>query len=246
MSYFYDYYPDPKNYKFIIKNDKGKVISKGRKENKIMMEKQKAGTKIYVYAIDQWGNKSKTETVEIKDGVPPKFKLNNKTIYNSTNKITGTGEPKAKVEAWVIYDKKTKTATYSGINKKIGETIIDSKGKFEMKIPKRPAGQKFRVIVYDKELNASYSPLKTIKDNIPPAVPKVKSITSKSTKLTGTSEKNSIIYVYNKNKFIGNGTTNTNGQFFVKIPKLKKGTKLLVSAMDDVGNESKARTVVVK
>lgn len=87
--------PTASYYKYTIKNQSGKVISKetvyDRKKGrmKIKMEKQPEGSYVYITAKDKWGNESRPSKVLIRDGVPPKISLNSKNIYNSTTKISG-------------------------------------------------------------------------------------------------------------------------------------------------------------
>lgn len=249
MNYFIlnhvKYKSKEKLYTFYIEDESGKIISKNvvydkkSKEYRLMMEKQRAGSKIYIYAKDQWGNKSKKAVVTVRDGVPPKIKLDSKKIYNSTTKITGTGEPGATVHVRT-YDKDTTR------RREIGKSKINSKGRFEVKIKKQKVGLEVSVTASDKSDNFSPQIAMTVKDNIPPSAPKVNNINYKSTKLSGISEKNSMVYVYKNNKLIGQNKTNLYSKFFIKIPTQKKRTLLLVTAMDESGNESKYSKVYVK
>ncbi|MGG3190610.1 Ig-like domain-containing protein [Priestia megaterium] len=78
-----------------------------------------------------------------------------------------------------------------------------------------------------------------------PDKPKVDAISDQSTVVTGTSEVSAEISIKVGTKLIGSGTVDRSGKFQVTISKQKDGSKLLVTAKDSLGNESKITEITV-
>lgn len=78
-----------------------------------------------------------------------------------------------------------------------------------------------------------------------PKVPSVNKVTKNTTTVTGTTEANATVYIYNGNKLLGKAVANSKGIYKVKIKAQKTGTPLNVVAQDDSGNKSKATAVKV-
>ncbi|MGP7816629.1 Ig-like domain-containing protein [Niallia sp. 01092] len=82
-------------------------------------------------------------------------------------------------------------------------------------------------------------PLTTDKDVTAPAPPQVNKTTNKSTEVTGQTEAGSTIVIKNdQNEQLGTDTAKNTGEFSVAIPKLKPGTKIIVTATDSANNTS--------
>ncbi|WP_449402599.1 Ig-like domain-containing protein [Exiguobacterium artemiae] len=107
----------------------------------IKIVKQKAGTKLTVYAVDASGNHSKSKQVTVLDRTPPATPIVNK-ITNTSKMISGKAESNAKV--FVYYN-----------SKKIAEGNADSKGNFKVKIKAQKKGSVLKVYAQDKSSNRS-------------------------------------------------------------------------------------------
>jgi hypothetical protein len=75
-------------------------------------------------------------------------------------------------------------------------------------------------------------------DDIPPAPPKVATVTDHDSTVKGSTEGNAQIKIMVGTTLIGSGWADSSGQFSVTIPKQKGGTTIMVIARDLVGNES--------
>ncbi|MBS4177648.1 Ig-like domain-containing protein [Lederbergia citrea] len=158
--------------------------------------------------------------------LPPKVN----TVTNLSKVVKGTAEAGAKIT--VKAGKKTFTST------------TKSNGGFEVKI----STQKADTVLYvtaGNSLGSSAAVKVKVKDVIPPAPPKVKTVTSRDSNVKGTSEPGATIKVKAGSKTF-KGTVNKNKTFTVKISKQKAGTILAITATDKAGNVSKARKIVVK
>ncbi|MCM3216766.1 Ig-like domain-containing protein [Niallia taxi] len=170
-----------------------------------------------------------------KDSTPPdKPKVNSmNSISDQTTSITGITEPNARV---YVYDDDNNTKWVKA----------DKKGNFKIAISKLKAGTNLYVRAVDTSGNESKSTVIIVKDKTAPPAPKVDKITPKTTKVTGKAETGVNLVVKSGNKSIGKGTTDSKGNFKVKIPRQKDKTKLLVYAVDTSNNTSKATTIYVK
>ena len=84
-----------------------------------------------------------------------------------------------------------------------------------------------------------------LKDTKAPERPSVNPVSTKDTRINGTSEDGAAIAVKNGNKTLAAARTDKNGRFSAAIPKQQAGTKLTVTAEDRAGNVSKAARVTV-
>ncbi|MFJ8261897.1 alkaline phosphatase PhoX [Rummeliibacillus sp. NPDC094406] len=82
-------------------------------------------------------------------------------------------------------------------------------------------------------------------DFAPPKTPTVKKVTQKTTSVTGKTEANATVFIYNGNKLLGKTVANSKGDYKVKIKALKKGTTLKVVAQDQAGNKSNSTAIKV-
>ena len=107
----------------------------------IRIAKQKAGTRISVYARDLAGNISTARTVKVVDKIPPGTPVVNKVTYK-TKTITGKAERGAAVYL------------YKG-SRQIGKGTAASNGKFKINIPSQRKGTVLKVFAKDKAGNKS-------------------------------------------------------------------------------------------
>ncbi|MEC2056102.1 Ig-like domain-containing protein [Peribacillus psychrosaccharolyticus] len=82
-----------------------------------------------------------------------------------------------------------------------------------------------------------FSPLDNSTDTTAPNRPKVNQIDDNDTRVTGTAESNSHIWIQAEDDWIGNITTDSKGKFSIKIPRQKAGTHIAVCAIDEAGNQ---------
>jgi cell wall-associated protease len=215
---------------------KGKLIGKGTADKSgkfaIKIKKQKANTIVSVTAADGAKNTSKPATVKVVDNTPPPIPTITGTISNKSDKITGNAEANS-------------TVTAKAGKKKLGSAVADKKGKYTIKIKKQKENTKISVTATDKAKNISKAKTITVADKIAPAKPKVNTITTKTTKVTGTAEKNATIIIKRNNKVLAEGKTNKKGAFSIKIKKQKEKTSLTITAKDTSGNVSKSVIKVV-
>ncbi|WP_285767532.1 Ig-like domain-containing protein [Peribacillus sp. SI8-4] len=100
-----------------------------------------------------------------------------------------------------------------------------------------------RVLVDDYYIHLERLPQIDVKS---PPVPKVNNVDNTSTSVTGEAEAGSTITIKAGEKELGTGVALDNETFSVKIDAQKEGTKLSVTATDNAGNKSEAKTVIVK
>ncbi|WP_340373548.1 Ig-like domain-containing protein [Peribacillus sp. FSL E2-0218] len=167
------------------------------------------------------------------ENTPPEHPIVDR-ITNRDTFIQGEGEKNATINVYTEY------------NYFVGNTKIDSNGKFKMPIQPIKEGTQLVIIATDEWFNKSNPSLVIVEDVISPNIPTVNEVTDKSTSMTGSAEAGSSITIKAGTTVIGSGTSNTEGEYKVTIPKQKAGTKLLVTATDDEGNSSEVKEVTVK
>ena len=215
----------------------GKSIGNGKANSStgkysIKITKKKAGTKIILKAKDAAGNYSSGKTMTVIDKTPPSLPKVN-TIDDNDTLITGTAEKGSRVYAYV-----------SG--KSIGNAKASSTGKYSIKITKKKAGTKIVLKAKDAAGNYSSGKPMTVIDKTPPAAPRVNKVTSKTTKVTGTAEKNATVKIYRGSTHLKTATVNSKGRYTLSIKAQKKGKVLSVYAYDKAKNKSKVTKVTVK
>jgi hypothetical protein len=123
------------------------------------------------------------------------------------------------------------------------KTVANQNGKFLISIPKQSAGTLIEISTRNsfgtKIINT------TVLDITAPLVPLVNKVTSKSTAITGKSEKGAIIFVYKGQNRIGSAFVDKNGDFKVYIKPQLKGTLLTIYAKDKAGNQSSNKNIKV-
>ncbi|WP_033827594.1 Ig-like domain-containing protein [Bacillus andreraoultii] len=120
------------------KTYKGTSDSKG--QYKITIPKQKAGTKISVYAKNNYGS-SKQKTINVLDRIAPSVPTV-KSVSHSSKYITGKAEKSSTVTAYVG-------------NKKLGSAKADKNGNYKIKISKQKIGTNIKVRAVDASNNKS-------------------------------------------------------------------------------------------
>lgn len=154
-------------------------------------------------------------------------------ILDTQSKITGSAKKGSTIE--VLKGKKT-----------LGKTTASANGTFSVTIPVQTAEQRLTVNISDSSKLAVTSIKVFVKKGETPKVPTVKAVSDKDTYVTGKAQAGMTIAIKNSaKKVISKGSTDSKGNFKVKISKQKAGTKLSVTAVDVAKRESKAVTVTV-
>lgn len=109
---------------------------------------------------------------------------------------------------------------------------------FDIPIPLQKAGTYLTIIVTDEDGNTSHVVELYVNDETPPPAPKVNRVTSASTEITGTSEPNSWVIVWEDFEEIGFTLADGYGNFSIEIDPLPVGTELYLEAWDEVENAS--------
>jgi len=198
---------------------------------KVTIAKQKAGTKLVVYAEDAAGNKSGETTVTVIDKTAPAAPKVNE-VSDASTAVTGTTEAGAKV------------TVKSGSNI-LGMAKADNNGAFKVTIAKQKAGTKLVVYAEDAAGHKSGETTVTVIDKTAPAAPKVNKVSDASTAVTGTTEAGAKVTVKSGSNVLGTAKADNTGAFKVSIAKQKAGTKLVVYAEDAAGHKSGETTVTV-
>lgn len=199
----------------------------------ITIPKQKAGTKLAITATDGAKNTSTATSVTVLDKTAPGTPRVNGIISDKSVQVTGRAEANATIFIKVN-------------NKQLAKGTANKKGSYSITIKKQKAGTKLAITAKDKTGNTSKAKTITVADKTAPAAPKINTVTTNSTKVTGTAEANADIVIKVKNKQLAKGTANSKGTFSIKIKKQKANTILSVTAKDKANNTSKAtkKTVV--
>jgi len=191
--------------------------------------KQQAGTMLHVLVKGQGGYSTYTKVYVQSDKAPEAAKVNE--LSDGDTKLTGTAEPNSTIYVKVWPDT-------------IATGKTDNAGNFSITIPKQPAGTQLHVLVKGQGGYSTYTKLFVQTDKAPEPV-KVNAISSQDTKVTGSGEPNSTIYVKVWPDIIATGKTDNGGSFFITVPKQKSGTMLHVLVKGQ-GGYSKYAKVTVK
>ncbi|WP_394548942.1 SpoIID/LytB domain-containing protein [Priestia aryabhattai] len=191
--------------------------------------KQEAGTMLHVLVKGQGGYSKYTKIYVQSDTAPEAAKVNE--LSDGDTQLTGTAEPNS-----IIYVKVWPDIIATG--------KTDNAGNFSITIPKQPVGKQLHVLVKGQGGYSKYTKL-FVKTDQAPEAPKVNAISSQDTKLTGSAEPNSTIYVKVWPDIIATGKTDNAGNFSITVPKQKSGTLLHVLVKGQ-GGYSKYTKVTVK
>ncbi|MGZ4134321.1 MAG: Ig-like domain-containing protein, partial [Tumebacillaceae bacterium] len=199
------------------------------------ISKIKVGTTVTVKAVDSHGNASDGTVVTVRDNTPPTPPTVNR-YTNVSSTITGKSEPLAVI--------KVKSAT---TNQLIKSGTAGADGTFSITMPTQPLGSTLLVTATDAVGLEGQPTTVTVVDGIPPDAPEPTAVTNTDPLVSGFSEPNSVVSVYNANTsaLLGSGTAAQDGFYSFTIPLQSSGTSLLYTATDAAGNVSTAVTYSV-
>ncbi|WP_243548882.1 SpoIID/LytB domain-containing protein [Priestia megaterium] len=190
--------------------------------------KQVAGTMLHVLVKGQGGYSTYTKIYVQSDTAPEAAKVNE--LKEDDTNLTGTAEPNSTiyVKVWpdIIATGKTNNA-----------------GNFSITIPKQPAGKQLHVLVKGQGGYSTYTKLFVQTDQAPAAA-KVNAISSQDTKLTGSAEPNSTIYVKVWPDIIATGKTDNAGNFSITVPRQASRTLLHVLVKGQGGYSTYTKVTV--
>ncbi|MGG2061317.1 SpoIID/LytB domain-containing protein [Priestia megaterium] len=189
---------------------------------------QQAGTMLHVLVKGQGGYSTYTKIYVQSDSAPEAAKVNQ--LNEGDTNLTGTAEPNSTIYVKVWPDT-------------IATGKTDNAGNFSITIPKQPAGRQLHVLVKGQGGYSTYTKL-FVQTNQAPTAAKVNAISSEDTKLTGSAEPNSIIYVKVWPDIIATGKTDNAGNFSITIPKQKSGTLLHVLVKGQGGYSTYTKVTV--
>ncbi|MEM4998230.1 SpoIID/LytB domain-containing protein [Priestia megaterium] len=189
---------------------------------------QQAGTMLHVLVKGQGGYSTYTKIYVQSDSAPEAAKVNQ--LNEGDTNLTGTAEPNSTIYVKVWPDT-------------IATGKMDNAGNFSITIPKQPAGRQLHVLVKGQGGYSTYTKL-FVQTNQAPTAAKVNAISSEDTKLTGSAEPNSIIYVKVWPDIIATGKTDNAGNFSITIPKQKSGTLLHVLVKGQGGYSTYTKVTV--
>ncbi|MGG0031186.1 SpoIID/LytB domain-containing protein [Priestia megaterium] len=135
-------------------------------------------------------------------------------IKAGDSKLSGTAEPNSTIYVKVWPDT-------------IATGKTDAAGNFSFDVPKQQAGTMLHVLVKGQGGYSTYTKIYVQSDTAPEAA-KVNELSEGDTKLTGTAEPNSTIYVKVWPDNIATGKTDNAGNFSITIPKQPAGKQLHV------------------
>ncbi|WP_338705286.1 SpoIID/LytB domain-containing protein [Priestia aryabhattai] len=190
--------------------------------------KQVAGTMLHVLVKGQGGYSTYTKIYVQSDSAPEAAKVNE--LNEGDTNLTGTAEPNSTIYVKVWPDT-------------IATGKTDNAGNFSITIPKQPAGRQLHVLVKGQGGYSTYTKL-FVQTNQAPTAAKVNAISSEDTKLTGSAEPNSTIYVKVWPDIIATGKTDNAGDFSITIPKQKAGTLLHVLVKGQGGYSTYTKVTV--
>ncbi|MFF2877251.1 Ig-like domain-containing protein [Gottfriedia sp. NPDC057991] len=119
------------------------------KSYKFTVSKQKSGSTVSVTATDKAGNVSATKSLKVLDKTPPALPVVNK-VTSKSKTVTGSAEKNASVKV------------YRG-STLIGQSSVNSSGKFSVSIKVQKANTYLKVYVIDKSGNKSVRTIKVVK-----------------------------------------------------------------------------------
>ncbi|WP_394531500.1 hypothetical protein C1N83_17335 [Priestia aryabhattai] len=190
--------------------------------------KQVAGTMLHVLVKGQGGYSTYTKIYVQSDSAPEAAKVNE--LNEGDTNLRGTAEPNSTIYVKVWPDT-------------IATGKTDNAGNFSITIPKQPAGKQLHVLVKGQGGYSIYTKLFVQTDQAPAAA-KVNAISSEDTKLTGSAEPNSTIYVKVWPDIIATGKADNAGNFSIAIPKQKSGTLLHVLVKGQGGYSTYTKVTV--
>jgi large repetitive protein len=188
----------------------------------IKIPKQRVGEMLYIFTQSATG-KSKAIYVKVVDKTPPDKPI----VYPIHNKDV---------------DLNGKAEAYSHVFVMKGDAILaleqtKSNGNFNVYLGEsQPIGTVLTVYVQDEAGNKGPDVIVKV-ESAPPTILTVANVNDQSLEVKGKTDSNSNVYVRSGNKVIGKGTSKSNGDFTIKIPKQRAGTELTVYAENTAGKE---------
>lgn len=153
--------------------------------------------------------------------------------------IEGVSEPDSIINYEYGHDLDSEIMTIDG-----GTVFSDSEGKFSINL-NESEDYSFKIFAYKNGVRSQIVNVEP-EDTTPPKSPLIDTVNSRSEKVTGTAERDSIILIKSGEQIIGEGITDIHGAFSIKIAKQKDGTKLLITSMDASHNISEAVEIMVE
>lgn len=193
---------------------------------------QKAGTVLTVFSEDAAENVGPSASIRVIDKTPPAVPIVNPVDDNDTS-IKGKAEANS-------------TVTVKNGENVIGSVTATSKGEFNIAIKAVAAKTVLKVTAKDSAGNTSAEKSITVLDKTPPKITKINQVDSNDQSVKGKAEANSTITVKKGSTVLGTATTNSKGDFTVKIKAQKADTTLSLYTKDAAGNTSKAYNHKVK
>ncbi|UEA69901.1 Ig-like domain-containing protein [Finegoldia magna] len=229
--------------KIVVKDKDGNIIGEttvgedGKWEVKVPKDKPlNEGDKITVEQTEK-GKKPNTAETTVKGKDQSEApKVNQPT--EGDDKITGTGKPGSKI---VVTDDK---------GNKIGETEVNEKGEWEVKVPKdKPLNEGDKITVEQTEKGKKPNTAETtVKGKDQSEAPKVNQPTEGDDKITGTGKPGSkIVVTDDKGNKIGETEVNEKGEWEVEVPSdkpLNEGDKITVEQTEKGKKPSTTDTTV--
>ncbi|PNZ77208.1 Ig-like domain-containing protein, partial [Mammaliicoccus stepanovicii] len=195
------------------------------------------GELIRATAIDKAGNLSNISTIKVLDVTAPNAPSID-PVNSEDAVITGKAEPASTVT--VTFPDGTKG---TGVAESDGSYIIDIPVKVDL-----VGGEVLPITSTDKAGNVSIATTTTVVDITAPKDPKVNTVTSEDTVITGKSEAGTTVTITFPNGTKATSVADQNGNYTINIPAsidLVGGETLSATSTDLAGNVSNEATTVV-
>lgn len=219
-----------------LTNEAKKTIAQGYTDEKgnfsLIIEKQKAGTILYLLATDEAGNIGNKKKLTVLDKTAPVI-TKVEEVSDQSTVVKGITE----ANATIILKKE---------NKEVVRGTSDTKGIFNLTIPKQLAKVKLVLTATDTANNISNEKTITVIDKTAPTAPQVSEVSDRSTVITGKAEAQSTVIVSVDQTEKWRTTTLANGMFSISVEKLTANAILEVTAVDEAKNISVVTKVTVK
>ncbi|MBS4199066.1 hypothetical protein KHA93_05270 [Bacillus sp. FJAT-49732] len=204
-----------------------KAKADGLGNYKVTIPVQKTGTMISITAKDSKENVSainKTTVTRVAPDMPTVNEVNNKSTL-----VKGKTEPKAEVTV--------------KIGTKVYKAKADGSGNFKVTIPVQNTGTMISITAKDSKENVSAINKTTVK-RVAPNMPTVNAVNNNSTLVKGKTEPKAVVTVKIGTKAY-TAKADVQGNYNVKIPKQRVGTKIYVNAKDKKGAISATKMIAV-
>jgi len=190
----------------------------------LIIEKQKAGAELTIYAQDASGNKSDALTVTVLDKTAPD-KPSVSEVSDLSTSISGLAEANS-----LVFIKNTDSF--------LAQVTANENGEFSADIEKQAAGTELSISAEDKAGNKSDSLITKVIDKTPAEMSMVEEITDKSTSVSGIAEPGSTVLIQSRSTILAQGQADNSGEFSFVIEAPTAGTELTIYTVDASGNKS--------